>query len=147
MRAGFQHVASFDVLDICGATLRQSRPAWAVFSGNEARCDTAAMVTTSRARWMSFTEGRPASRFRSLGKGTVAATDRDMWPAFIAAVREIEPAAFVAENVPGLLDAKFRGYVQEAILTPLAGIYQVARFQHPRLRTSAYRSCAAVSSS
>ena len=34
-RAGFEHVASFDVLDICGATLSQSRPHWSVFSGRE----------------------------------------------------------------------------------------------------------------
>ena len=32
-RAGFEHVASFDILDICGATLQRSRPGWRVFSG------------------------------------------------------------------------------------------------------------------
>ena len=33
-RAGFDHVASFDVLEICGATLRRSRPDWRVFRGS-----------------------------------------------------------------------------------------------------------------
>lgn len=32
-RAGYEHVASFDILEICGATLRQCRPQWQVFSG------------------------------------------------------------------------------------------------------------------
>lgn len=127
-RAGFQHVASFDILDICGATLHQSRPAWPVFSGDEG--------DVTRQRWSRFNGlvdvvhgGPPCQPFSIAGKRHGRRDDRDMWPAFIAAVREIEPAAFVAENVPGLLDAKFRSYVHEVILTPLAGMYQVAKFR------------------
>ena len=127
-RAGFKHVASFDVLDICGATLRQSRPAWSVFSGNEG--------DVTQQRWSRFRGmvdvmhgGPPCQPFSIAGKRHGRRDDRDMWPAFVAAVREVEPVAFVAENVPGLLDAKFRDYVQEVILTPLAGIYRVVSFR------------------
>ena len=32
-RAGFSHLASMEILDICGDTLRANRPAWTVLSG------------------------------------------------------------------------------------------------------------------
>ena len=34
-RAGYGHVASFDILEICGTTLRQSRPGWQIFGGRD----------------------------------------------------------------------------------------------------------------
>lgn len=52
-----------------------------------------------------------------------------MWPAFIAAVLKLKSAAFVAENVPGLLDVKFSKYVDETILKPLAPKYHVVKFR------------------
>ena len=127
-RAGFNHVASFDILNICGATLRQSRPAWSVFSGGEG--------DVTQQQWSRFKGmvdvvhgGPPCQPFSIAGKRHGRRDDRDMWPAFIAAVREIEPAAFVAENVPGLLNAKFSDYVREVIIEPLAGRYQVLKFR------------------
>ena len=126
-RAGFRHVASFDVLDICGETLRQSRPSWAVFSGGDG--------DVRQQRWSRFKGlvdvvhgGPPCQPFSIAGKRDGRGDDRDMWPAFITAIREIEPVAFVAENVPGLLDRKFRGYVDDVILRPLAGDYEIATF-------------------
>ena len=32
-RAGFEHIASFDILSICGDTLKINRPEWKVFAG------------------------------------------------------------------------------------------------------------------
>lgn len=126
-RAGFKHVASFDVLDVCGATLRQSRPSWAVFSGAEG--------DVTQQQWSRFKGavdvihgGPPCQPFSIAGKRHGSRDDRDMWPAFIAAVRAVEPAAFVAENVPGLLDRKFSRYVHDVILKPLAASYEVAKF-------------------
>src|SRR6185436_17083443 len=34
-RAGFGHVAAYDILEVCGQTLRANRPAWNVFGGAE----------------------------------------------------------------------------------------------------------------
>lgn len=34
-RAGFEHIASFDALDICGATLQRNRPQWMVYKNRE----------------------------------------------------------------------------------------------------------------
>ncbi len=127
-RAGFKHVASFDVLDICGATLRESRPAWSVFSGSDG--------DVTQQQWSRFKGlvdvihgGPPCQPFSIAGKRFGSRDERDMWPAFIAAVRDVEPAAFVAENVPGLLDAKFSNYVNETILEPLAAKYKIVKFR------------------
>ncbi len=127
-RAGFDHVASFDILEICGATLRRSRPGWRVFCGSDG--------DVSRVDWSSFAGtvdvvhgGPPCQPFSIAGRRNGGGDDRDMWPAFVSAVRRIEPAAFVAENVPGLLDRKFGRYVDEVILTPLASKYRLVQFR------------------
>ena len=84
-RAGFEHVASFDILDICGATLRESRPAWAVFSGQEG--------DVRKGDWSRFKGrvdvihgGPPCQPFSIAGKRHGGLDPRDMWPAFINAV-------------------------------------------------------------
>ena len=41
----------------------------------------------------------------------------------------IKTAAFVAENVPGLLNPRFSRYVNEVILTPLCGKYHIVKFR------------------
>ena len=127
-RAGFEHVASFDILDICGATLRESRPAWTVFSGQEG--------DVQNGDWSRFKGlvdvvhgGPPCQPFSIAGKRHGNLDPRDMWPAFIDAVHKVEPAAFLAENVPGLLDSRFSRYVSDAILEPLSGSYQVSTFR------------------
>lgn len=127
-RAGYEHVASFDVLEICAATLRQCRPQWQIFSGQDG--------DVSQVDWSNFAGqvdvvhgGPPCQPFSIAGCRNGGRDDRDMWPAFIAAVLKIKPAAFVAENVPGLLDAKFRAYVDEAILQPLMPKYHIVMFR------------------
>lgn len=127
-RAGYDHLASFDILEICGATLRQSRPEWQVFSG--------AVGDVSRVDWADFKDavdvihgGPPCQPFSVAGYRNGGSDDRDMWPAFIRAVLELNPAAFVAENVPGLLNASFDGYGSEVIHKPLTGKYHVVKFR------------------
>lgn len=127
-RAGFDHVASFDILEVCGDTLRQSRPTWEVRSGQEGD-----VQAHDWSRFKGVVDvvhgGPPCQPFSIAGKRQGKRDARDMWPAFIAAVREVEPAAFVAENVPGLVDARFSAYVNDVILAPLAGEYAVKTFR------------------
>ena len=127
-RAGYDHLASFDILEICGATLRQSRPDWQVFSGPAG--------DVGKVDWASFEGsvdvihgGPPCQPFSVAGYRNGGRDDRDMWPAFIATVLKLDPAAFVAENVPGLLNATFNGYVNDVILKPLAGRFHVVKFR------------------
>lgn len=127
-RAGYRHVASFDVLDICGVTLMGSRPEWNVYAG--------AKGDVSKVDWSRYRNsvdllhgGPPCQPFSIAGSRKGGADERDMWPVFISAVLAVKPAAFVAENVPGLLDVKFDRYVRDNILRPLEGAYEVAKFR------------------
>ena len=127
-RSGFEHVASFDILEICGATLQRSRPDWRVY------CGVAGDV--ARVNWSSFRGsadvvhgGPPCQPFSIAGRRNGGLDERDMWPAFISAVLEIKPAAFVAENVPGLLNPRFSQYFNENILKPLEAKYRIVKFR------------------
>ncbi|MCY4200537.1 MAG: DNA cytosine methyltransferase, partial [Gammaproteobacteria bacterium] len=127
-RAGFQHVASFDVLDVCGATLLHNRPQWKVFSG--ATGDVNEMDWSLHANVVDVLHGGPPCQpFSVAGKLFGAADDRDMWPAFTRAVLAIRPKAFVAENVPGLLGRRFASYVDKTIYSPLSHDYHMVAFR------------------
>jgi len=126
-RAGYTHVASYEILDICGRTLRKNRPNWEVFSGSAGDVEN--------VNWRDY-EGRvdvlhggpPCQPFSIAGKQRGANDSRNMWPAFVQAVLSVGPKAFVAENVPGLLDPKFSSFVEEHIERPLSGHYELIRF-------------------
>ena len=127
-RAGYEHVASFDTLDICAATLKRSRPAWSVFGG--ANGDVCKVDWSSyRGRVDVIHGGPPCQPFSIAGRRRGNADERDMWPAFIAAVIAVKPAAFIAENVPGLINARFDQYVRDSILRPLEADYEVVSFR------------------
>ena len=126
--AGFEHVASFDTLEICGTTLRRNRPQWKVLSGIEG--------DVAKVNWAAYKStvdlihgGPPCQPFSVAGRQNGSKDTRDMWPAFIDAVLTIKPDAFVAENVPGLLDPKFSEYVNKTILAPLKPSYHIAKFK------------------
>ncbi len=127
-RAGFEHIASFDTLDICGVTLRRNRSQWKVFSGQYG--------DVTKVHWAAYKGtvdlihgGPPCQPFSVAGRQNGSEDTRDMWPAFIDAVLAVKPDAFVAENVPGLLDPKFSEYVNKAILAPLEPSYHIAKFK------------------
>jgi len=59
--------------------------------------------------------GPPCQPFSSGGKGLASQDERDMLPAFIRAVREAMPKAFLMENVPGLISPSHRAYLDATI--------------------------------
>jgi len=126
-RAGIRHVAAYEILDICGRTLRTNRPQWDVFSGEELGDVTG--VNWKDYRGIDIVQGGPPCQpFSIAGHRTGARDPRNMWPAFTSAVLAVKPAAFVAENVPGLLNAKFAGFVRRHITDPLGATYHIAKF-------------------
>jgi DNA (cytosine-5)-methyltransferase 1 len=126
-RAGYGHVASYDVLDVCGDTLRINRPNWQVYSGNDG---DVTQVDWAAYRGMDVVQGGPPCQpFSIAGKQAGPNDPRNMWPAFVAGILATRPLAFVAENVPGLLDAKFKGFVDENIITPLDRTYHLFTFR------------------
>lgn len=126
-RSGFSHVASYELLEIGAETLSANRPDWKVFGGSAG--DVRGIDwTTYRGRVDVIHGGPPCQPFSIAGKQAGIDDPRNMWPEFVRSVLEIHPQAFVAENVPGLLDDKFTDFVEEFILKPLGVHYSIKKF-------------------
>jgi DNA (cytosine-5)-methyltransferase 1 len=123
-RAGFEHVASYEIMEAAAATLMKAHPEWDVFGGAEG--------DVRQVDWRAFRGdvdilhgGPPCQPFSSAGRQRGARDDRDMWPEFVRAVREVRPRVFVGENVPALASAKFASYVRKSIVAPLERDYTI----------------------
>ena len=127
-RAGFRHQALFELLDVCGETLRANRPQWKVLSGTSHGDVTAAAFTPFRGVDVVH-GGPPCQPFSVAGKQAGAEDPRNMWGEFVRCVQQARPRAFIAENVVGLLDRKFESFVQQNIVGPLEGTYVVFKFK------------------
>lgn len=127
-RAGFAHSAAFEILDVCGETLRSNRPQWDVRSGGVAGDVRAAAFSTFRGVDVVH-GGPPCQPFSVAGKQAGADDPRNMWPEFVRCVLQTRPRAFIAENVPGMLDHKFESFIEQHILRPLGGDYTVFKFK------------------
>ncbi|NES77416.1 MULTISPECIES: DNA cytosine methyltransferase [unclassified Okeania] len=126
-RAGFTHIASYDILKEAGNTLRNLRPDWQVFSGEKG--------DVTKIDWRSYCGtvdiihgGPPCQPFSVAGRQKGQEDNRDMFPEFIRAVLEIKPLIFVAENVTALISKKFSKYVEEVIEFPLVPHYKLTKF-------------------
>ena len=127
-RAGYRHAASYEILDICGETLRANRPAWIVRAGLED--GDVVKAGFSAYRGVDVVHGGPPCQpFSTAGKQAGERDPRNMWPEFVRCIRQARPRAFVAENVPGMLDRKFHSFVEKHVVGPLADDYTVFRFK------------------
>lgn len=128
-RAGFEHVASYEILEHAATTLQKAHPEWEVFGGADGDVTRVAW----RKKWRGAVDvlhgGPPCQPFSSAGRQRGEFDPRDMFPEFVRAVVELSPQAFVAENVPALASAKFAGYVDDVILGPLEGRYHIQRLE------------------
>jgi DNA (cytosine-5)-methyltransferase 1 len=126
-RAGFDHAASYDILEDTGAVLGAARPDWMVFSGP--RGD---VTSVNWARYRGSVDvihgGPPCQPFSHAGRQLGAEDARDMVPQLVRAVVAVRPKAFVCENVAGLASKKFESYLQRTIFDPLQGRYHVRKF-------------------
>lgn len=143
-RAGFEHVASYEIVTDAAATLSANRPQWDVRSGDRG--------DVTQVDWTKFGHpievihaGPPCQPFSSAGRQLGAADDRNLFPEFIRAVRGLRPLAFVAENVRALLNGKFAEFVQDEIRGPLSRDYVVhtlelaaSDFGVPQVRTRVF---------
>lgn len=127
-RAGFEHVASYEIMEQAAATLVKARPEWAVHGGGEG--------DVRGIDWRQFRGqvdvvhgGPPCQPFSSAGRQRGELDDRDMWPEFVRAVKQIRPLAFVGENVPALASNKFDEYVNKAITGPLEKDYTIRQIR------------------
>ena len=126
-RAGYAHVASVELLAVCGETLKANRPDWQVLSGDQEG-------EVQAADWFFFRGvdvvqgGPPCQPFSTAGKQAGDKDPRNMWPEFVRCVLEVKPRAFIAENVPGLLDKKFSSFIERNVVGPLGGDYAIHTF-------------------
>ena len=127
-RAGYSHQTAFEILDVCGETLRANRPRWDVRAGEIAGDVRAAAFSTFRGIDVVH-GGPPCQPFSTAGKQAGADDPRNMWPDFVRCVNQARPRVFVAENVPGLLDSKFEDFVAQYILAPLVDQYRIFKFK------------------
>lgn len=123
-RAGFQHLASYEVLQDAADTLTKARPGWDVFGGGDG--------DVTNVDWRQYRGeidvlqgGPPCQPFSAAGRQRGHSDERDMFPEFVRAVDEAYPRAFIAENVPALLHSKFKGYLKRRVLAPLSRRYHV----------------------
>ncbi|MEU6072270.1 DNA (cytosine-5-)-methyltransferase [Micromonospora sp. NPDC047074] len=124
-RAGFDHVASYEIMEDAAATIVKARPDWQVFGGEDGD-----VRNVDWKKWRRKVDvlhgGPPCQPFSHAGRQRGALDPRDMWPQFVRATLEIMPAAFVGENVSALADSKFSEYVTANILAPLSERYTIA---------------------
>jgi DNA (cytosine-5)-methyltransferase 1 len=124
-RAGYDHAASYEILQDAADTIVKARPDWEVHGGD----DAGDVRRVAWGRWRGQVDvlhgGPPCQPFSNAGRQQGHLDPRDMWPEFVRAVRAVRPAAFVGENVPALAGAKFSGYVRDNIVGPLADRYTI----------------------
>ncbi len=111
--AGFDHEAVLEWNDNACATIRRNKAAgmphvrdWAVVQG-----DVAAYDFKQHAGRVQFVSGGPPCQPFSIGGKHRGMDDaRNMFPHAVRAVREIQPKAFLFENVKGLTRKSFANY-------------------------------------
>ena len=105
-QAGFEHAGLVEIDPHCCQTLRLNRPQWAVHQADLNHFDG----LPYRGKIDLLAGGVPCPPFSKAGKQLGADDDRNLFPAAIRLVAEIQPRAVLFENVRGLLDAVFQDY-------------------------------------
>ncbi len=127
-KAGYTHQGAYEIIPICGETLKNNRPNWRIHSGSE-KGDVTQIKWQDEIGSIDVIHGCPPCQpFSIAGQQEGENDERNMWSEFIRAVNIIKPKSFVAENVLGLLNPKFRGFVQEHILDKLPD-YHILLFE------------------
>jgi DNA (cytosine-5)-methyltransferase 1 len=127
-RSGFSHIASYELIPVCESTILKNRPNWSVFSGPEIGDVTKVDWTRYKGLVDVIHGGPPCQPFSIAGEQKGIDDERNMWGEFNRAVNCIKPKAFVAENVLGLLNPKFEGFVNKFILDKLKD-YSIVKFE------------------
>lgn len=122
--AGFTHIASYEILDFAAKTILDNRPHWNVFSGKKGDV-TDVDWSVYKGKVDVIHGGPPCQPFSTAGKQKGSNDVRDMIPEFVRCVKEIQPMAFVAENVAGLTSKKFKQYLQSTLYSPLEENYKI----------------------
>jgi DNA (cytosine-5)-methyltransferase 1 len=118
-KAGFEHAAVLEWdRDACETIRRNQKLGNAEVAGwPVVECDAKQFSYAALRREIHLVGGGPPCQPFSLGgKHRGYRDDRDMFPEAVRAVRELQPKAFIFENVKGLLRESFSTYFEYVIL-------------------------------
>jgi DNA (cytosine-5)-methyltransferase 1 len=104
-QAGFEHMALVETDPHACRTLRFNRPEWNVIQADLNHFDA-----TDYKGVDVVAAGLPCPPFSKAGKQLGCEDERNLFPAALRIIREVQPRAVVIENVRGLLDAVFQDY-------------------------------------
>jgi len=105
-QAGFDHVGLVELDSYACKTLRFNRPDWNVIQEDLNVFD----ATKFRGRVDVVAAGLPCPPFSKAGKQLGKLDERNLFPAALRIIEEVQPKAIVIENVRGILDAVFEDY-------------------------------------
>lgn len=105
-QAGFDHVGLVELDSHACKTLRFNRPHWNVLEENLNHFD----ARPFRGKADVVAAGLPCPPFSKAGKQLGELDERNLFPAALRIIREVQPRAVVIENVRGILDAVFEDY-------------------------------------
>lgn len=104
-KAGFEHSLLLDNDKDCCATLLANRPRW-----NVQHADMQTFDGLPYAGADLFAAGLPCPPFSVAGKQLGEKDERNLFPAALRLIHEIQPKFILIENVRGFLDASFSEY-------------------------------------
>jgi len=106
-KSGFESVGLFEWNAHACKALSHNRPGWNIVNG-----DVREVGFRDLGPVDLVAGGPPCQPFSMGGKAKGYRDGRDMFPEAVRAVRELKPAAFMFENVRGLLRSAFSNYVE-----------------------------------
>ena len=105
-QAAFAHVGLVELDAHACKTLRYNRPKWNVLEENLNHFD----ARPYRGKVDVVAAGLPCPPFSKAGKQLGEQDERNLFPAALRVIHEVQPRAIVIENVRGILDAVFEDY-------------------------------------
>lgn len=109
-QAGFEHLACVEYDRHAVGTLEANRPQW-----NPVEADLTTWSFKGAQAVDLLAGGVPCPPFSKAGKQLGPDDERDLFPAMLRLVEELNPRAVMIENVRGLLDKRFDDY-REGVL-------------------------------
>lgn len=105
-QAGFDHTGLVELDTYACKTLRFNRPDWNVIQEDLNMFN----ATQFRGRVDVVAAGLPCPPFSKAGKQLGKLDERNLFPAALRIIEQVQPRAIVIENVRGILDAVFEDY-------------------------------------
>lgn len=121
-RAGYEHVALVEYDKHAAATLRNNRPDWNVIEGDIREKDFTPFL---KDKIDLVSGGLPCQPYSTDGKTLGKDDPRDLFPEGVRVVREVQPKAFLFENVDGFLHAAHADHVADILRDFRAAGYHV----------------------